>query len=833
MSFFNIFHSFFTAKAESEQPLFDSEEQIKYIALRLALSGTKLDHERKRIEDYYKKKEQSVELQYEDELDLLDEKLKQTKDDIQERNNHKIECYKNIDTLEKEQKSLNAKINEQSQINQGAWQKILQKRHEKGNEFFDDQTKKIAEFFEDDWNEIEKGIDYQIKIEEKLYGIQKKNYEINKEEFERRAEKCKEEQDKIEEELKWSTEQIEKLKTVGITRYSANFLLIVGFISLAGAGSIVANLLQDRQPGDDLVTWFVKSASNFVNSVLPADLTSWAPFLKPFIFVFFVCLFLGFFYFLIRISDRLIKRFDPTWDEATVASDNTSKQNRSGKKTQNKNFPDNLEEFVGGYQSIKSYFDFIPTSIERKDYTKLIASFPYIFLISAIIFLLAGRVNPNDTFTLATAYIGVIFVLLTASVAVLYVTRIIEPRWLRYANTQETLEDKSESTTNGQTTGANQNSSNGKTLDESKKSRFSSGYFWLNWELFFLVLSMLVSLVLAAVLPTQGITGAWVSQTPWITYLNQDGYKHLVWGSLAIFVSLSSLGLAYGIVQRGLFLNIDGLENKRNFFRALIERFNTQPVIGGERYYQAIYPDNLTTDYIDLRHQVENQKIFYEVNEIFADDYAIEPQPNDSDWYGIFNTLLYKSKKNLMRFFRRRHDLIRELRPLDFSSAGVASQEFVDSNAAIAGLEETRKSNDREINNLRQQINEAINKREELENRRDELAEKKGQVRNKKLHDLKNITDERERDLIIFTTAFTVGSVARPLLIEDGVPLPEPPEDKDFSENSSSNINLTDTFPQNIQPAVTAAETGNGVDVAHQHKIEIDETDFQDKDSEE
>jgi hypothetical protein len=754
MSFFDSLKEWFSSSAPTKEPLLP-EREIKELAVKLALSGNGLHLERKRIEDYYKDKEASLNIKFAGEKSYFDEQMGHQKAGLQEQQRIKDDSRGRLAKLEDEQTGLRAEAAAERSRHDGAWQEILRHRYSRGKQFLDEQSEKIAASLEQDWDQIKKAIGKQLEIEREVYKIQLENYEINKEELNRRAGKCDEEQEKVEKRLEKAQAQLDLLKTFGITWQSARFLLIVGVLSLAGAGSIVANLLQDRTPGDDLITWLIKSISEFLNTMIPAGWPPWVSLLKPFIFVGVVCLLLGIFYLLVVFMDRLVKKFDAKWgveasEPETERRETGRPRERDREKARRKNFLGSLEDALGEQQGLKSYFNFIPLKIDRQDYTRLLASFPYIFLIGAIIFLLSGRVS-GSSFTLSTAYIGVIVVLLTASCCVIYVTKVIEPRWLRYAA-------QVASQVNGQA---------GQPPAADAAPQKSPGFFWVHREISLLLLLLVFSLALAALLPTKEV-GQYFPGLPGMRYFDESVFKHAVWGSLSIFVSLSSLGLAYGIVQQGLFQDAERLEGRRRLMRELAERFRSKPVIGGTRYYQYDYPDDLI-EQLDHLHELEDRKTWFEFNEIFADDYEFVSLSNDYTAAGDLGRTLLRSRNHLLRQLRRKSGLVRELRPVDFANVPEAAAQYMASGARIAQAEEKMRLNYRDMEDLRARINAADARQKESEQKLLDLIKQRNDAESDFLKQRDALRDSKERDLIIFTAAYTIGSVANKLFRDEDI----------------------------------------------------------------
>lgn len=765
MSFFDSLKRWFST---DEYPLEESllpEKEIKELAVKLALSGNGLHLERKRIEDYYTRKEASLRIQAESEKAYFDEQIDRLRRDIEEQHRIKDSGVSKIEILDEAQKELRTQVAAQHIINDGAWQEILKQRYAQGKQFFISQSEKIASSMEQECDQIKNAINKQFDIEKEIYDIQLKNYEANKDELERRASKCEVEQSKIEKELETLNSRLQLLQTFGITRQSASFLLIVGILALAGAGSVVANLLQGRQPGDDLITWFVKSASDFISNLIPSGSPAWVILLKPIIFILVVCSFLLVFYALIIIIDKIVKRFDAGWGSESHESKTTESTRGSVRdKSRRKSFLNNLEDAINEQQGLKSYFNFIPLSIERRDYTRLIASFPYIFLVGAIIFLLSGRVN-NSTFTLSTAYIGVIVVLLSASCCIIYATKVIEPRWVSYAARVAASINTQGGQTRDDIATEGREVKGGLSVSKDVPPHKATNFFWLHWEMSLLLILLVFSLALAALLPTKSLAGF----GPILTYFDVDVFKHAVWGSLSIFVSLSSFGLAYGIIQHGLFREADTLEIKRQLMRSLTDKYRSKPVIGGTRYFQYDYPDDLILEQFKRLHELEDDKTWFEINEIFADDYEFVSPGEGPDALDHLSRVLLRRKRNILKYLRRKKSPMRELRSMDFTFAPEAASRYVESSATIAQAEARIRTKNREIEELRERISIADNKQKEMEEKLLEVTKQRNTSEANFLKAQGALDDSKERDLMIFTAAYTIGSVANKLIRDEGL----------------------------------------------------------------
>src|SRR5205814_5704267 len=119
-----------------------------------------------------------------------------------------------------------------------------------------------------------------------------------------------EEKTLLENRLDKAMEYADNLKKIGVTRTTATFLFVAGFISLAGVGSVISYLLTNRQPGEDILSRLIQNVGGIADSMLPPQLGQFAPVLKPFVFVLLLLAFLATFYGLVRLMDWLVHRFD-------------------------------------------------------------------------------------------------------------------------------------------------------------------------------------------------------------------------------------------------------------------------------------------------------------------------------------------------------------------------------------------------------------------------------------------------------------------------------------------------------------------------------------------
>ena len=199
-------------------------------------------------------------------------------------------------------------------------------------------------------------------------------------------------------------------------------------------------------------------------------------------------------------NDRLLQRFDGDWRrEARLAG-------RGKGKNSNKEKTRRFE--IGNLQ---------PVEIRRTAYVQMLASLPYVVVTGALTCLLAASAHPAGRALLSTApaktsvsasivatYLGTVVALLTTASFIMYIIRIIDPR----------------------------------------DASASAGARWRDgWEFLLIPIVLVIAIVHAAATTTNG--------------------SAQVWGSLALFMLLSCLAVAHGVIFRGLFYDVDRIERER------------------------------------------------------------------------------------------------------------------------------------------------------------------------------------------------------------------------------------------------------------------------------
>src|SRR5262249_44741320 len=131
--------------------------------------------------------------------------------------------------------------------------------------------------------------------------------------------------------------------------------------------------------------------------------------------------------------------------------------------------------------------------------------------------------------TITSASIGAVFTLLSTSACLLYATRVIEPRWERLIR------------------------------NNPNPQRWT--YIRANWEWGVLMTVMVTVVLLLTFLPLQDRTNYWT------------------WGLVALFMIIGSIGLAYGLIYRGIFRDYDYLVRRRDEYLGKIEENVLKPTL--------------------------------------------------------------------------------------------------------------------------------------------------------------------------------------------------------------------------------------------------------------
>jgi hypothetical protein len=515
------------------------------------------------------------------------------------------------------------------------------------------------------------------------------------------------------------------LKTIGVTRTTATFLFVVGFISLAGSGSAISSLISDRQPGEPIFSLLLRQLITYGQMNVHGPwrvliLVLLAPTIVATIFFGLLAL-----YVFLLFVDRLVKKFDPSWHSSRG-------ERRDPRRSPLQDQFSKLSSQLTGLPSL--FGTFRSFDVERKHYTKLLASFPYILIGGVIFFLFSGVAfydsDGKITVNLTTTFIGVTIILVATAFWVVYITKVIEPRWE-------------------------------KAVEKANENNSAPGQLWVNRELAALLLLLVLALGLAALLPTSGRG----------TYFTISQYKHIVWGFVALFMAFGSLGLAYGVIQRGIFKDVDFLTKRRDSYRYWIERYSARPTIEDASDYLDDVNETPISAYLDNRSELYRNQLSYELNEIFGDDFEDQQPPRAIQ--NLWRRLGFNGKSNRPTIaIRLKSSPATEPRLIDYSIAPEATRSFISSRSEIARIEQRKSDIGQEIRQLENELNglavELMQLRILLEHCRHELATAT-EISNR---ERSSLMEGREKEMMKFRSEFAIGSICRNILDDEPGPVP-------------------------------------------------------------
>lgn len=581
---------------------FLSEEVLKDAAVELALQGADSEDGLAYIEAAYAVKERGVEGQYLPQVVQVESSLEKIRSRVGHEKALLEENRLRAERLRGERNTWSEKIQQLRFNVYITVQEIRKKRLQSEKKLFEAEEAKLRSDARESYEEAVKGLDTQIEVARKLYQLDRECWEINKPEYDRRVGELQKEKERVEGELNAVRHTVNHLRRLGVTRHTAGFLIWAGYASLAGVGGVVANLLSGRTRGGgtDYISLTFQYLTNIVKSLQTTS--SWADFGRNVLWPStFVLVILGLTGVLIWLADYFLKKFHKGWQEDD--EDGLREGGRGRKKGRGRQAASENEGGRGRSPLLTPELNrlSIPLpDINRKSYVKLLALLPYLFLAFVIALLsingagqpAAGAAPPAagagaaGTSALSMTYIGVVFALLTVSVFVLYATKVIEPRWRKLSAMAE-----------------RQGAGGGQDGPPARPPGFSL-YLRAHWEFVVVVCAMILALLVAACLPTNNYR------------------EHAIWSAVAFFMCFSSMALAYGIIQRGIFRTEEFLDRKRDIYRRLIGKYSTEPTIVD--VFELGDPDavrGVSDRYRQSRQDLDELRLLYELKRQFADNY--------------------------------------------------------------------------------------------------------------------------------------------------------------------------------------------------------------------
>jgi hypothetical protein len=454
---------------QSAHTFFKNDEERREVATNFALKGQSLDEALKPLRTSFERRLKAIHSLFEAKLLELKSSISAKEKSITEAEEAIALNREQIRKLRDEDRNLDTSRTEFEATLQDSWQRLRHARYAHGKEFFKEHQASLESELHHQREEINAETQHRLGISQQHHEVETKNYEANKEEFARRVGICNQEKLAVEAQLSEAQKHADKLKAFGLTRTTATFLFVVGFISIAGSGSAISSLISDRQPGEPIFSLLLQHLISYGQANIHGPWRFVVLALLPPAIV--VTLFFGLIglYLLLLLIDRLVKKFDPSWQ-----SGKAERRDRQRSRLQ-----DQFTNIASKFTGLTSQFGNLQSfDVERRHYTKLLASFPYILIGGVIFFLFSGvafyESEHRIVINLTTTYIGVTITLLATTFWLIYITKVIEPRWERAA-------------------------------------AYAAGHvgtrrqLWANRELVGLLLLLVLGLALAGLLPTSGV----------------------------------------------------------------------------------------------------------------------------------------------------------------------------------------------------------------------------------------------------------------------------------------------------------------------------------------
>jgi hypothetical protein len=260
-------------------------------------------------------------------------------------------------------------------------------------------------------------------------------------------------------------------RDVLMTPTIAGFLIWSGYTGIAATGAAVGRFLYPSNSGGSLIGTLLAASKNLVDSV-GTRVPSWL--IVPAVALIMLVLLAsvaGVFY----ITDWLIRHFDGSWDAKKKKEDQSS--------------------VVPSRPSIV---------VDRRSYVRALGILPFVYAFGLLLAFLTMNPSAADPLVkfvelaprVMGVFIGTVLPILTAAVFVIYLIRVMDPRF-----SQEQAQRR----------------------------------WWQGWEIAVLPVALIVPFVVGMAYPKE---------------------ERTMWGTLSLFMILSSIALAYGMLLRGMFRQI-------------------------------------------------------------------------------------------------------------------------------------------------------------------------------------------------------------------------------------------------------------------------------------
>lgn len=357
------------------------------------------------------------------------------------------------------------------------------------------------------------------EAEKSRFGLAKEVWDLNTSERNRHVSELQAEQALVEQRLNRIESLLNALRTLGVTRTTSGFLSWAGYIIMAGAAYAVTQILYPRQaPGSDPISGALAGMSARMGTIHGfSDL--WLPLVHLCGVLFGGLLVVAVFSTLMGLLLRLAR---PTKMKAARL---TARRRRSPLAA--------VKAFFGGETLFRSSrrprvrrqsddFDY-----QMPSYSQVIAMLPWAITLTLFLFFISGLGLRDAAAQFPTPYVSVAIALGMAAVSIMYNNFVLGPRLRDFLLTEAT-------------------------------PRVLSVF---RWEARILSALLIIAIALCGSLPAGPMS------------------DRICWSAVAIFLLLTSLPFACGILQKGLFRDYLELEDKRNFYRARIDTCLAAPLM--------------------------------------------------------------------------------------------------------------------------------------------------------------------------------------------------------------------------------------------------------------
>jgi hypothetical protein len=565
---------------------FSSVAEAQDTAVIVALNGQSLEEELKAIAAFYDEKRKDLSHYHEPRIQNLRQTIERRSTWLEDKLKGENSLKNELETAKRDWNNLQGATRGLQKRKQLAWQKVLKQRFERITRFFTERETRLVESLNQSRTEALNDADNQISYLHKFYDLIINNREEHSEKLKARADECIERRGEIRQQLEIAQSEVRSLREIGVTEYSATFLLMFGVLALAGAGSAAASLLGSRQPGNSIFGLMLENVLQALSEIHGP----WGTLAKfgGLLIAPVIAIFLLFVVFVVFVRLAI-------WVASKYTSQKSAKQkaNRGSQPEEWGGAP-----IIAYISRLSSQFSLIDGfKADRESYGQVIAYFPYLMLVVIGLFLFSGIAIDSTKINLTVMLIGIALALLSASSTLLYVTYIIQPRWKA-------------------------------ALDQYKKETPSKGFFIrylaLNFEFFSLLALLIIALLVAAFLPssvaanTAVAANTTVAANNVVPYLSDGQFKLISWGFVTVFMLLASFGLAYGIVQKGIFHEAKELWRKHKAFQNCVEKYSYPPLIEDLGFPDQTPANDSLNRFIDREDALEDVRSAYELGQMFT-----------------------------------------------------------------------------------------------------------------------------------------------------------------------------------------------------------------------